>query len=351
MRIITKLKIIIPVVFMMLLLTACSIGEERYELTNYMGSSVATFKRRTGVAVEQQGSGVYQKEGILQIMAPTGKVTSVMLLSNAKDYMLYGVSIGMNKTEAIPLVRKVFGTEISKVINQDNTATYTYLKDTDELYLTFDVDKETVSGISYYKLDAPPEKKDTDGVQTNSGELIAMIGDTRVYYNEAMVYLKSVQSTYEAEYGKDIWNADISGKGNKFGDMIKDEVIKQITELKIIKAKAVEMGISLDEEETSEAQSYAQKHYEGLTKKDIDQYHITQELLDKVYEDNLLANKVFETLTINVDTNVPDDEAKQITVQDIFIKSIDTDITGNKTALSPEDKQKAFAKAQSLLTQ
>lgn len=350
MKIIRKLRIILPVMFVMVVLSACSIGEKRYELTNYMGNSVSSFQRKSGIKVVQQSNGVFLKKNTVQVMAPEGRVTSIILLNNADKYTIYHVGIGMNKNDALSLFKAALGSEISKTVNSEgNTITYTYLNKDKELYASFDADKNTVTQVSFYRLDVPTKEEKQISSQVKAGELIATIGDTPVYYNEAMVYLKSVQQSYESEYGKDIWNADIFGEGNDFGKMIKDEVIKQITELKIIKAKAQEMGITLDEEEIADAEAYAKEHYEGLTAKDIKQYHFTRELLQTVYEDNLLANKVFESKTINVNTNVSDKDAKQITIQDILIYGVDFDEAGNAIDLSDEEKKSAAGKAKSLL--
>jgi foldase protein PrsA len=78
---------------------------------------------------------------------------------------------------------------------------------------------------------------------------------------------------------------------------------------------------------------------------------ITEELLRKVYADNLLAEKAFETLTINVDTNVSDMEAKQITVQQLLIYGCDFDASGNQHELSGEEKAAAYEKVRNLWEQ
>jgi foldase protein PrsA len=180
---------------------------------------------------------------------------------------------------------------------------------------------------------------------------MAMIGDIRLYYNEAMVYLKSAQENYETQYGRNIWEADVFGNGETFGTMIKDEVINQITELKIIGAQATKEGITLSEEELADANAYAKEHFEGLTSEDISKYLITEELLRQVYADNLLAEKTFEYYTINVDNKVSDLESKQITIRQILINSVDYDSEGKPTTLSAEDKAAAYEKVQDLLEQ
>lgn len=334
-----------------MLLTACRAGAERYELSGYVGKSISSFEKKSGLNLKKQENGTYLAEGIVQVIATDKKVTSITLLGNAGEYSVFGVKIGMQKTEVDALLYDTFGKEITKTINsENNSVTYSYLANEKELYVSYDVNTNTVSEIYYYKGEAEGENEATQA-PVNAGELMAIIGDTKVYYNEAMVYLKSAQENYEAEYGTGIWDADILGNGETFEKMLKDEVINQIVELKIIRSEAEKQGISLTEDELAEAASYAKEHYEGLTQADKEKYLVTQDLLQQVYEDNLLAEKMFETLTINVDSNVSDDEAKQVTVQHILIYSTDFDANGNKVPLSAEEKEAAYEKAQSLLSQ
>ena len=324
-------------------------GEERYEVTNYMGKSTSTFERKTNTELEKQSNGVYVMEDVMQVIAPESKVTSVTLLKNAGEYTVFGITIGMKKSEADVLLSDTFGKETSKTINStNNSVTYAYLNNEKELYISYDVDKETVVELSYYITERSKDAAITT-TPVNSGELIALIGDTHVYYNEAMVYLKSAQEKYEAKYGSNIWEVDILGDGQTFGEMMKEEVMNQITELKIISAKAAVEGITLSEEELADANAYAKEHYESLTQEDIDKYLVTEELLQQVYADNLLAEKVFETLTINVDNKVGDADAKQITVQDILINSVDYDDSGKKVELTAQEKEERYEKVKTLL--
>ena len=337
-----KLKIVAPILLIMLMLTACRDGVERYELTNYIGKSAATFEKKSGLELEKQRNGVNIVTDVVQVMVTDKDVTAITLLKNAGEYTVFGVGIGMSKANADLKLVDLFGKEIAKTINStNNSMTYSYLKNEKELYISYDIDKETVVELTYYKVDIKKEGTATEEA-ANAGELIAMIGDKRVYYNEAMVYLKAAKENYESDYGKNIWGVDILGNGETFGNMIKEEVMNQITELKIIRAEAKKQEITLSEEELADANAYAKEHFEGLTTEDINKYLITEELLQQVYAENLLASKMFETLTINVDTNVPVLDAKQITVQHILI---------NNNTLSTVEKTEAYDKIKSLLEQ
>jgi len=347
-----KLRVVLPILLILLSFTACSSGTKRYELSNLIGKSISSFEHKSAIKTKKQSNGVYLKEGIVQVIAPDKKVTSITLLDNPGKYTVFGVTIGMNKSDADPLLQVVFGKETSKTINEDKHATiYTYLKDDRALYIWYDVDSKKVTNLSYYKVDAQDLGSKDEATPATTGELMLMVGDIKVYYSEAMLYLLTATDRYEGEYGKSIWKADVSGNGKSFGNMIKDEIINQICELKIIHAKAQELKITLMEEEQSQANSYAKERFEKMSDKEKQSYMITQELLQQMYADHLLADKMFEMKTINVNTDVSDVLAKQITVQDIFIKNYNLDSSGHKVALSTEDKAAAELKVQSLLQQ
>ena len=48
MKLINKIKLIIPVLLAVLVLSSCKVGDERYELTSYVGDSLADFQRGSG---------------------------------------------------------------------------------------------------------------------------------------------------------------------------------------------------------------------------------------------------------------------------------------------------------------
>lgn len=344
---IKRLSLILLVLFILPFLSGCRIDESSYELTNYKGKSVKTFEKKTKNELVQESNGVYKIEGSLQLIAPKGDITSISVLEGAENYKIFGVEIGMDKTQAEQKLQEIYGTESNKTIESEkNSVTYTYRNNESELYVSFDIDTDQVTGMSYYYYKSDKESGTED---MNAGELIALVGDIRVYYNEAMVYLKSVQDKYEKDYGKDIWNVDIFGDGKTFGEHIKDEVIKQITEIKVICDKAEQEGIYLTEEEKADAASYAAEHFAGLSDADIDRYLVSRELLEQVYSENILAEKVFETKTIDVDTNVPDLTARQITVQHILIYGTELDEEGNRKPLPFEQRESAYEKINLLL--
>ena len=339
-----RLGILVLICLIMFMLTACRSSEKKFEMTNYIGKTVDSLEKKIGLNLVNQGNGAYNIEDTMQVLVSQDNINSITLLKNAGEYTIFGVQIGMEQEQAKEKVSKQFEKEISTTESVDHgSVMYTYLDEDEELYVTYDTNTETVSEVSYFKL-ASSERTQAG----NQGELMALIGDSRVYRNEVMVYLKSVQENYEAEYGNGLWSADITGEGKTFGALMKEEVMKQITQLKIIKAKAKEDGIALEEDEIAQANAYAKEHYEGLSDQDITRYLITLDLLQMVYQDNLLAEKVYENKTINADNNVSDVDSKQITVQHILINAVDYDSEGNAVPMETEDKDAAYEKVLSL---
>lgn len=339
------------VFFVMIFLSACRVGKDKFELTNYVDENIDTFRKRTGLKLENRSNGVYLLEDVIQVMAPRGTIDSIILMSKAEEYTIYQIGIGMEQSEAEQLLKDKFGKEDLKKLSANNDSmVYGYLDGEHELYVSYHVETNKVIEISYRNLGADDENR-ADSDQDYAGELIAMIGNKKVYYNEAMVYLKSVQENYEKEYGPNIWDNVVFADGVTFGNLIKDEVMRQITELKVIRSKAEEEGIFLAEDEMAQVKAYARDHFEGLTEEDKERFYITEELLEQVYADNMLAEKTFEVVTIDVDTRVPDVDAQQITVQHILINGVNYDSEGKKIALSPEDKLAAQEKVKALYEQ
>ncbi|NLJ97180.1 MAG: hypothetical protein GX321_08500 [Clostridiales bacterium] len=342
-----SIKVLMVLMLMVLFLGGCRIDEANYELTNYKGKSIESFEKKTKTQLKRESNGIYSIEDTLQLIAPKEKISSITVLEGSRDYKLFGVEIGMNKEQAEQKINDIYGKEKNKTIDSDkNSITHTYRDKESEFYISYDIDTEKVTEMSYYYLKSEDNEAE-DSV--NAGELIALVGDVKVYYNEAMVYLKSAQENYETDYGKGIWDVDLLGDGRSFEQYIKEEVLKQIIQLKVIREEAEKEGITLTAEEKADAAAYAHEHFSGLFDEDIDRYLVNRELLEMIYSDNILAEKVFETKTIDVDTNVSDITAKQITVQHILVNGTELDDQGKRIPLSIEKRQAAFEKVNTLL--
>lgn len=181
----------------------------------------------------------------------------------------------------------------------------------------------------------------------NLGELVVRIGDEEVYYSETMIFFQVIKSQYESYFGEGIWSYDMGGQ--TFEDAAKEEILNMITQTKIIKNQANNYNVVLTDEEEATLVKNGDEFLDKVTSADKEKYGFTKELIEQFYRENLIYQKVYDAATMNVDTDVSDEEAKQITVQHLLIKTLADDGSGNQVAMSEADKKAALEKAKNLL--
>jgi len=165
------------------------------------------------------------------------------------------------------------------------------------------------------------EGKETDekGTETDNklfGKEVVSVGNKKVLYSEAMAYFKSFQAQMEAQYGSDIWGYDFGG-GQTFEELAKQDIMNMIVQNKIISDKAGSFNVSVSEDEEAEIKEYTTKFLAGITDEDKAAYGITEDVVTNILKDDLLKQKVYEAATLDVDTEVSDEEAKKITLQNL----------------------------------
>lgn len=183
---------------------------------------------------------------------------------------------------------------------------------------------------------------------TSSEKLVVTIGDNKVYYAEAMVYFQLFKAQYESVYGDQVWTYDY-GNGQTFGDMAKEQILNLITQTKVIGANADTYKAELTDEDETTLKKNAETFLAGITDEDKAKYGFTTEIVENFYRENLIYEKVYDAATMDVDTEVSDDEAKQISVQHMLIKTFEQDESGNRTDFTEEKKAEALKKAKELL--
>lgn len=178
---------------------------------------------------------------------------------------------------------------------------------------------------------------------------VAKIGKEEVSYSEAMIYFQYIRAQYEAYFGDQIWDYDFNGQ--TFGEMAKQEIMDMIAQTKITGAQAEKYGAEITEEDEALINENAQKLMEDVTEEDKAKYGLTLEIAEDFYRDNMIYEKVYDASTMNVDTDVSDEDAKQITIDHLLVLTSKTDTDGKQIPMSEADKNKAYQKAKDLLKQ
>lgn len=197
------------------------------------------------------------------------------------------------------------------------------------------------------------QKKAVKSVRLETGDItqnsiIMKIGNTGVRYEEVLNYAYLLKKQYEGSFGKALWSYKIDDDTN-IGDKAKKEIVSMITQLKIIGENAAKQGISLDGDEKDQALQDAENLVKDASEKDKEKYSLTVPNVQGMFEDNILANKMFYVATDAADTNVTDDEAKQIKIQYLELITKGTDKNGRKINMNVSDKAKTFTRIKQML--
>lgn len=174
-----------------------------------------------------------------------------------------------------------------------------------------------------------------------SGNEVFRIGSNVCTLPELKVYLTTAQKQYENILGVDMWERDFGGV--TLESYLKETILGQIAQIKSMTLLAEEYGIELSEAEQKKVSEAAKKYYDSLNDAEKKYLEVEEETIADLYRDYALANKVYEEITQNVETEVSDDEARKITVQEILLKVNEED--------TEEQKKEQYKKAKRILRQ
>lgn len=164
---------------------------------------------------------------------------------------------------------------------------------------------------------------------------------------EAMVILVNTQNQYESTFGEEIWKAGLNGVSLE--ENAKETVLAQLAQIKTMNLLARRYGVSLDEEEKAKAGEAAKVYYDSLSQAEKDSMKVTEEILESLYGEYALADKVYQYIIKDINPEISDDEARTITIEHILFKTYELDGTGQKIEYSEKDKKEARENAEKVL--
>lgn len=159
--------------------------------------------------------------------------------------------------------------------------------------------------------------KEEDVTVSFEKDTVFSVGAKRVGLGEWYLYSLPEESELSALYGQELWNYNTGSE--TMAEAVKDDLMKQIIYTKIVSNEAERMGIVLSEEELEELEYHVQKYYGELSSDIREKYGITKEDIRTVYTDNILAKRVYERLTLNVDTSIPEEDVRHVRLQYVMI--------------------------------
>lgn len=133
-------------------------------------------------------------------------------------------------------------------------------------------------------------------------------GDTNIMLDEVTYMIRSMEYTYESYFGSNICGNDMGdGSGMTVGDYIKQMSLSQLRQTLVLNEYAKKNGIELSDDQKAKVDEAIEK-LQTESEDYLDAVGATDELIEKTYTENAIANFVYMDLVADVDTTVGDDE-------------------------------------------
>ncbi len=189
-------------------------------------------------------------------------------------------------------------------------------------------------------------------VKLENGEIkdnsvVVSIGDTGVTYSKVRNYCYLLSSQYGKNFGQEVWDYPL-GKEGTIGDEAKEEILSMVTQMAVISKTAKKEKVTLGSDDRDQAVQKAEELMENASQEDKEKYCLSLQQMTEVFEENLLAERMFYIATDEVDTNISDKEAKQRKIQYIRILTNGTTQDGVKVDLGQKEKEQARKRADKL---
>lgn len=173
---------------------------------------------------------------------------------------------------------------------------------------------------------------------------IFKIEDVTCKKAEIMVYLTTIQNQYESVYGKEIWDTSLDGV--TLEENVKETVLARIARIKTMYLLAREKEVALDEKETEKVSGAAEEYFASLNEREVELMGVSTELIEKMYREYAMADKVYCQIIRDINPEISDDEARTIKVQYLFFGTTMKDGAGNHVSYSEKEKAVVLEEAE-----
>lgn len=159
--------------------------------------------------------------------------------------------------------------------------------------------------------------KDIVVSNTLNQKQVFKIGGMACGLKEARVYLTNYQNIYGTAYGVDLWEHDFGD--DSLVNYVKDVTLGELTKVICMDLLAESREMELTEEELGKVSEAAAEYYASLTEAETAYLDVTENDINEYYRHYALAQKLYNSLTDEVNEEVSDDEARVIEVMQIFV--------------------------------
>ena len=168
--------------------------------------------------------------------------------------------------------------------------------------------------------------------------------------NEVMVYLVNSENSYDALFGPEIWQAKTGGDAFSptVEESYKETILARLAQIKALNLLASKRGIKLAEDEEQKIQAAARFYYESLNDSEWELLSVTKDDIYGMYKDYAIADKLYHSVTDDINPEISDDAARTVTIGSILVKTYRTDAYGNQVKYTAEEVKKAYERAEEI---
>ncbi len=143
---------------------------------------------------------------------------------------------------------------------------------------------------------------------------------------EMNIYLTNMANSYEETFENEIWNT--TAGNTTIEDAFKETVLAKVTRIKVLNLMAKEEKVSLSNDEKKSLKKAAKAYMKTLSKKEKSELGADEDTVYAMYSEYALAEKVYNSIIDEVNVEISDDDARSITVQQVYIKTFHEDKHG-----------------------
>jgi uncharacterized lipoprotein YehR (DUF1307 family) len=143
----------------------------------------------------------------------------------------------------------------------------------------------------------------------NSEDVVLTFGGEEITLGEVYLYANTVIQDYEAIYGGEIWQTDVSVSKDdsaNMEDLTRRDIIEDIVHVKLLTRKAAEYKVALEESDMEQVKRDTETFYSKLTDAQINDMQLSYDLISEVLQENALARKVYDEIIDGADIEVSD---------------------------------------------
>ncbi len=131
---------------------------------------------------------------------------------------------------------------------------------------------------------------------------------------QAMILIANERNRYEAIYSDKIWAVKVGDEESGFDKLTVQNVKDFMEELELLNLLATDRGISVNSSERDLIRRITDEYMNGLTEADLAYMGCSREDVQTLYTDYYIAEKLINSITSNVDTEISDSEVKVIRI-------------------------------------